>query len=127
VSAHTVVRQLYEYVASGNIPAVIGMLDEDAVFVQAPSLPFGGEWHGPEGFLQMAEKIGASWPGFQAIPRSFFPNESGEVAVHVSLTGQGLAMDMMELWTVRDDKIVRCQPFYFDAAVAARTAEEFIA
>jgi hypothetical protein len=47
-----------------------------------------------------------------------------QVIVHTRITGEGLDMDMLELWTLRADFIVACQPFYFDAGLAARTARE---
>lgn len=62
--------------------------------------------------------------GFSSDPRAFLGDGGDRVAVLVSLSASGFAMDMIELWTVIDGKITRCQPFYFDAAAAARTAKD---
>jgi len=124
MSAESVVRDLYARIAVGDFPGVVELLSEDVVFVQAASLPFGGEWRGHDGFVRMAERITAAWPGFQAAPRVFLESGSGEVAVVVQLTGDGLDMPMIELWTVSGDRITRCQPFYFDTGAAARTARD---
>jgi uncharacterized protein len=124
VSAEAVVRTLYTKVGEGNFEGVLSLLADDAVFVQATSLPFGGEWRGKTGFTEMARRIVSAWPGFAATPRAFFANGQDQVAVLASLNGEALDMDMIELWTVVGDRIARCQPFYFDAAAAARTAKD---
>jgi len=125
VSAAQIVRTLYDRVALGEINSAVELLDDNVVFFQAASLPFGGEWQGAAGFAEMAARINAAWPGFAATPRAYFSNGDTQVAVLTSLTGDGLDMDMMELWTVAADRITRCQPLYFDTAAAAPSAKEY--
>jgi uncharacterized protein len=125
VSAELSVRALYDHVAAGDFNSVTQMLDDDVVFVQADSLPFGGEWRGTSGFAEMAARITAAWPGFAAAPRTFFSNGDAQVAVLTRLSGDGIDMDMMELWTVVANRITRCQPFYFDTAAAVQSAKEY--
>lgn len=124
MNAELVVRALYDQVAVGDIESVVELLDDNAIFVQAGSLPFGGEWRGATGFRDMAKRISAAWPGFAATPQDFFSNGDSKVAVLTSLTGNGLNMNMMELWTVFSNRITRCQPFYFDTAAAVQTAQD---
>jgi uncharacterized protein len=124
VSAETVVRDLYARVAASDFPGLLSLLADDCEFVQAASLPFGGIYRGHAGFLKMAEQISAAWPNFGVQPITFLGDGGDEVVVRTALTGKGLQMDMLELWQVRGRKIVRCQPFYFDAAAAAQSAKE---
>ena len=122
--AEKIVRQIYGYVASGEFDAVLALLARDAHFEQAASLPFGGRYVGREGFTNMASRIVAAWPGFAVEPEAFMSNGAELVVVKTRLQGRGLDMPMLELWTVRDDVVAACQPFYFDTAVAAATAKE---
>lgn len=125
MSAELIVRALYDHVAAGDFNSVTQLLDEGVVFIQADSLPFGGEWRGRSGFAEMAARITAAWPGFAAAPRAFFTNGDMQVAVLTRLSGDGIDMDMIELWTVAANRITRCQPFYFDTAIAVQSAKEY--
>jgi uncharacterized protein len=117
-----VVRELYARVARNDFDGVLALLADDAEFIQADSLPVGGRYVGRDGFMQMAQRIVAAWPGFAVAPVSFMSDGAGRVVVLTELSGQGLGMPMMELWTLHGGKVVRCQPFYFDSAAAARGA-----
>lgn len=66
MSAAAVVRELYANIERADLAAAVALLAEDVVVVQAASLPFGGEWRGPDGFAAMAAEIGAAWPDFRA-------------------------------------------------------------
>jgi uncharacterized protein len=124
MSAETVVRDLYAKVAASDFKGLLSLLADDCEFVQAESLPFGGIYRGHAGFLKMAEQIGIAWPNFGVQPLAFLGGGGDQVVVRTVLTGKGLQMDMLELWQVRGSKIIRCQPFYFDAAAAAQSAKE---
>ena len=125
--AISVVRALYAQVAAGDFTAVMALMADDVEFLQADSLPFGGRFSGQAGFADMASRILAAWPGFSVTPLAFLQDGSGSVVVQTRLTGEGLDMPMLELWTVSGGRIVRCQPFYFDTAAAARSAVQGVA
>lgn len=120
--AETVVRTIYAKVAAADFEGVLSLLADDAKFVQAEGLPFGGRFVGHAGFSEMAGRIVAAWPGFAVKAEAFLSDGEDRVVVVTQLSGQGLHMPMLELWTVRDGLVTQCQPFYFDTAAAARTA-----
>jgi ketosteroid isomerase-like protein len=121
-SAQAVVRDLYAKVAAGDLQGVLGLLADDCEFAQADSLPCGGRYVGRAGFQAMAARIFAAWPGFSVQPLAFLSDGAERVVVQTHLSGRGLDMPMLKLWTVRDGRVQRCQPFYFDTAVAAAQA-----
>ena len=122
-TAESTVRDVYAKVAAGDFDGVLGLLAEDAAFIQAEGLPFGGRYVGRDGFLEMAARIVAAWPGFTVRPIAFLSDGAERVVVLTELSGEGLQMPMLELWTVRGGRVAGCQPFYFDTAAAARTAK----
>jgi uncharacterized protein len=126
-SSERIVRELYACVAANNFAGAAALLADDAEFIQAESLPFGGRYAGQDGFAAMASKIVAAWPGFAVTPVAFMSDGGERVVVQTELAGKGLQMPMLELWTVRNERIVRCQPFYFDTVVAAASASNSLA
>jgi uncharacterized protein len=114
-----VMRTVYERVAAGNIPGVLALMADDVVVTQAASLPFGGTWRGRQGFIDMATRIVGAWPGFAVEPLAFLSDGRERVVVWARLKGQGLDMEMMEMWVVRSGLVTACQPFYFDTAAAS--------
>jgi uncharacterized protein len=121
-TAEAVVRQIYAHVAEADFAAATALMADDVTVTQAEALPFGGRWRGKQAFAEMAERIVAAWPGFTVRPVAFLADGGERVAVLAQLRGDGLAMDMLELWTVREGRVVACQPFYFDTAAAASAA-----
>lgn len=122
VSAESIVRELYVRIAAGDFTGAHALFADDVLFVQADSLPFGGQYEGRDGFATMAERIFASWPGFAVRPVAFFTDGADQVVVRTDLKGQGLDMPMLELWQVANGRITRCKPFYFDTAMATSQA-----
>lgn len=122
-SAEAVVRDLYARVAANDFDGVMSLLADDAEFLQADSLPFGGRYVGRDEFAAMAARILEAWPGFAVKPLAFMSDGADRVVVLTELSGRGLGMPMLELWTVRGGRIKQCQPFYFDSAAAARGAQ----
>ncbi len=122
ISAENIVRELYARISAGDFTGAQALFADDVIFVQAASLPFGGQYKGRDGFASMAERIVASWPGFAVQPVAFFTDDADQVVVRTDLKGQGLDMPMLELWQVENGRITRCQPFYFDTAIATSRA-----
>lgn len=121
-TAEAVVRSLYACVAANDFDGVISLIADDAEFIQADSLPFGGRYVGHDGFKLMAARILAAWPGFAVAPVAFMSDGADQVVVLTELSGQGLQMPMLELWTLSSGRVARCQPFYFDTARASAGA-----
>lgn len=124
-----VIRAIYDGVARGDWTGVEARLDPNIVVLQSPDLPFAGEWSGLAGFKALGARIFECWPDFQVKPLAFFGH--GEtVLVTTRLSGrhrptaEALDQDMIELWTVRSGRAVRCQPFYFAPSAAMRSTAD---
>lgn len=121
-TAEAVVRDLYARVAVKDFDGVMSLFAEDVEFIQADSLPCGGRYVGRDGFAAMAARIFAAWPGFAVKAVAFMSDGAERVVVLTDLSGRGLEMPMLELWTVEGGEIKQCQPFYFDTAAATHGA-----
>lgn len=120
------VRGIYTAVAQGNLDAVIASLAPGITVVQSSALPFAGAWHGHDGFRTMGAAIDAAWPDFSVTPERFLGD--GDTVLVMTRVRAGISsakpldQPMIERWRVVDGKAVECQPFYFDPAAAAATA-----
>jgi nucleoside-diphosphate-sugar epimerase/ketosteroid isomerase-like protein len=103
---------------AGDRSGALEMVDEDAVWHEAETLPWGGQWRGPDGFTRLEAAIDSStemtvWDS--AIV------EAGEVVeMRLSLvftsrkSGRRLPMEVVEHYTVREGKIHGANAFYKD-------------
>src|SRR2546423_6348685 len=53
----TIVRTWYEHVMAGELEEAAAMMADDFVLHEPPELPYGGEYHGPQGFLEVMQRI----------------------------------------------------------------------
>jgi uncharacterized protein len=50
-------QQMMADYAAGNLDAMYAVINDDAVFVESPELPFGGEYIGAAGFRSLMENM----------------------------------------------------------------------
>jgi ketosteroid isomerase-like protein len=101
------------------------LLGEDFVLSSAGGLPFSGEYHGPQGFFDLMEKMNAV---LDLRPGTITVNPLGKdaVAARFRLTftarssGEHAEMDLIEIYTLRNGLIMKLDVYYKDpSAVAA--------
>jgi uncharacterized protein len=119
VAEHSVdvVRGIYEALARGDVPAVLGAMAEDITWHEAGGMPYGGVYHGGQA---VAEKvfgpITQDIPDFAVTAEEFIASDD-EVAVVVRYTGTGketgnkLDLPVVHVWDVRNGKITRFRQF----------------
>jgi nucleoside-diphosphate-sugar epimerase/ketosteroid isomerase-like protein len=103
---------------AGDRSGALAMVDEDAVWHEAETLPWGGQWRGPDGFTRLEAAIDTS---AEMTVRDSAIVDAGEV-VEMRLrlvftsrkSGRRLPMDVVEHYTVRDGKIHGANAFYRD-------------
>lgn len=93
-------------------------LHEELVVHEDPSLPFGGDWHGPEGFVELMYKIKDFFPGFAFQLDDLVSNDVDKLAFKGRLTGNTAGgpfdIGIVEFWTLRDGKVVDILPIWQD-------------
>ena len=112
------VATLKEFVQAGDRTTALGMVDEEAVWREAETLPWGGEWRGPDGFARLTREIDAL---AELAVRGHEIVQAGEVvelrldAVFTSRkSGRRLPMKVVEHYRVREGKIYGADAFYKD-------------
>ncbi len=109
--------------ADARIAAELDCLDPGIVIHIPPSMPYGGDHVGHEGFLRMSEAMMATWTGSGgSLEMSFVDIGDDQVMCFVSSltksrhTGRTVPMRIAERYWLRGGKIFEIELFYWDTA-----------
>ena len=114
-------QSMYDAFGRGDVPGVLGGMDENIEWFEAEGLPYGGVYHSPQ---EVAENVFArvveDIEGFTVTPEEFY-TDGDEVVVLGHYRGKGaetgkeLDLPFTHAMTVRDGKVTRMRQFV-DAA-----------
>ena len=116
------IRGAYEAFGRGDVPAVLGVMDENIEWHEAEGFPYGGTYHGPEAVLHnVFMKLGTEWEGFQAVPDEYVDGGDTIVALgHYSgtykETGKSMRVPLAHVWKIRNGQVYEFQQ-YTDTAL----------
>ena len=111
-----VVQQAYEAFGRGDIPAVLGLLDEDVEWTAPGTLPQGGTFKGPDEVGQFFTALGAAWEGLELDVEAVGEVGDDLVAGVVRAAGPvGAAVPpsygAVHVFEVRDGRIIRFREY----------------
>ena len=107
------VKQVYQAFAEGDIPTVLGFLDQDSDWTEAEGFPYAGTYHGPQAVLHgVFMRLGTEWDGFAAIPDEYI--DAGETVVALGkysgtyiVTGKSFHANFAHVWKIKNGKAIR--------------------
>ena len=112
----------YKALKSGGDVGAMGLFElvaPDVQFLEAPSLPYGGTFHGVEGARAGNEGVLRAWRVFHCEIQEV--TAAGELVIaYMWLRGSPYGSDevcegpVTELFRCKDDKIVEWRPIYWD-------------
>jgi ketosteroid isomerase-like protein len=105
-----VVQSAYDAFGRGDIPAILGMLDEGVAWTSPRTLPQGGTYKGPGEVGSFFEKVGSAWERLDARPESIGEVGDDLVVALVRLAGtrrggEAQGYGAVHVFTVRDGRI----------------------
>jgi hypothetical protein len=118
-----VVRAIHSASASGDIDKERQLFSPDLVIEEPPYLPYGGTYHGYDGFMRLASQA-VKFVDFSSLRLESLTVERnlGFAVVRVrSLSGTEIIAT--EEWQVEQGLAVRCRISWFDAAPAKEMSE----
>jgi ketosteroid isomerase-like protein len=115
-----VVRGFYDKLSSEEtFPEALALLDEDFVVHSPPGLPWGGEYRGQSGFIDLITRITNMLAIGNEVPMQFL--DAGDLVVVKATgrytshaTGKSAVTPIVELFTVRDGKLIDMDIYYKD-------------
>jgi ketosteroid isomerase-like protein len=105
---------------AGDRDALAGMMHPDFRVEEAESLPYGGVYHGVDGWMTLARAVTKTWKGFQISPIEFPGGSQDRFLVRFRIsgasrrTGKPFESTVLELWSFREDRLIEIAPYYFD-------------
>lgn len=123
-----IVQRFSAAVREGDFDEMGRLLDDDFVAHEAGGLPYSGDYRGLSGFRRLLETMNDAMT-LSAGPFTSEPLGESAVALRFSLTftvrasGKSVTMNLIEVYTLRNQKIVDLDVYYKDpAAVTALLA-----
>lgn len=109
----TAVQGLYEAFARGDVPGVLGFLDDDIAWTEAEGFPYSGTYQGPDAVLNgVFMRLATEWDGYAAVPAEFI--DGGDTIVVLGTysgtykaTGKGFRADFAHIWKIKNGKAIR--------------------
>lgn len=121
--AVSLITQLYEAFARGDVPTVLGAFDSQIEWREAEGFEYasGNPYVGPDAVLQgVFGRLAGEWDNFTVTPRDLLATPDGIVALGRytatnKATGRPLDAQFAHVWRVQDGK-VRAFQQYTDTA-----------
>lgn len=114
-----VVKKVYEYVEKGDREGWMQLVADDCEFHEPPSLPYGGSYIGIQAMRRGLKNMRGTWDDLEYQILNFTAG-GDSVVVHLNIggtgrkTGKHFWLPVLELWRIRDGKVVELRPFVFD-------------
>jgi uncharacterized protein len=106
------VQSFYSALGRGDVPAVLGLLDEQVSWTEAERFPYySGTWIGPQAVLDnLLKRLAAEWVSFSALADDFMIEGNrivsfGAYSGTFKKTGKSMTAPFAHVWTVGDGKI----------------------
>jgi len=121
-----VVSDIYDgFIIHKSLDALFASVHPEVVMTEAASLPFGGTYHGIAGVQDLFGRMFATWDDLEIAKEKLFDSGDQVVAIlrltaRAKATGTPVDMQLAELWTLREGKVIALKPFYFDAGEVGR-------
>ncbi len=114
-----VVRGLYEAFGKGDVPAVLGQMDQGIEWNEAENFIYADRnpYVGPQAVLEgVFMRLGSEWEGFTVTPEEWL--DAGDRIVVLGTysgthkaTGRQVRAQFAHIWSVREGSVVRFQQY----------------
>lgn len=116
----TIIQNLYNAFAEGNIPVVLAGLDDNIIWNEAEgnSLADGNPYKGPDAILNgVFARLGAEWENFRLVDIKLHEMANNQVLATLRYhgknieTGTSINAQAAHHWTLKDGKVISFQQY----------------
>lgn len=111
-------KAMFAAFGEGDFETVATYLHPDLIITEADCLPYSGVFRGPEGYIELATKVFATWDDLSVSQEAMLAE--GDLLVVVSKfkgktkAGVSFTMPMTEAFYFTDGLVSEIRPYYFD-------------
>ena len=113
------IRGMYDSFRKGDVPAVLGRMDERVEWIEADNFPYSDRspYIGPQAVLEgVFMRLGEDWAEFSVMPEQMIDAEGSVIVLghhhgRYKETGKELHAQFAHVWGVKDGRVVRFQEF----------------
>jgi len=122
-----VVKIMLENGHAGRWDIVKPYVADELVLRVPPGLPFGGDYHGWQGYMDILKAIGTFFTDIKAGPREFATVGQkvivvGSLSCRIAKNGKPISFPLTDIWKLQDGKVVEIVAFYYDTKAIADLA-----
>lgn len=117
------VEKLYRTLAAGDVPTVLGLLDDKVEWTEASGFPYSGTYYGPQAVLEgVFAKTAAEWDGYKVEPSRLVAEGDEIVSLGTysgtyKATGKSFSARFAHSFAVKGGKVVRFEQIVDSAEV----------
>jgi ketosteroid isomerase-like protein len=117
-----VIESAYAAFGKGDLEAVLGYFSDSAEIVAPESLPWGGEYEGPEGMRTFLAKLLEHFTDFKSTPTKVLGADDNHVIVVArnsgkTKTGNRIENEVVWIYQLRDGAVTSAHAFADTAAL----------
>ena len=109
------IRRVYDAFKTRDTSVIQDVFAPDITIWQSPELPWGGEYHGPDGaftfFLKLLENIESQVTTDSLFAAGDHVVQTGRTRGNALANGASFDIPEVHIWELRDGKIVRYQVY----------------
>ncbi|MBT4159907.1 MAG: nuclear transport factor 2 family protein [Gammaproteobacteria bacterium] len=118
-SNRNIVQAVFDASANEDWDTVKSLLHDDIVVIEAESLPYAGEFKGPESFIALNQKVSGSWEDTKTRVDNLIADGDhvvvlGNLSGRGKSTGQAFSVPLAAVWRLEEGRVREVRPFYFD-------------
>lgn len=114
-----IVQAIFDASAAADWDVVRSHLHEDVRVIEAESLPYPGEFVGPDGFIALNQQVFNTWEdSSNAIQHILADGDHVVILSEMSGRGRGsgdyFTVPLAAVWRFEGNKVKEIRPYYFD-------------
>ena len=114
-----IVKTMAENGILGRWDIVRPYVSDDIVIHIPPGLPYGGDYHGWDGYLRQFRELAAFYTDLKSGPAEFVCHGEKVIVLvvlsgRIASNGKAISIPLANIWELKNGKVIKLTPYYYD-------------